>query len=199
MAFLSRDKIDEISDVEELFQLMTKRKHWKHIKPEILRRIFDNAKGDVIKIQRFRYVSELHHCVENNFIEISKDDNIEMAIAYFAVTLERLAAGIAQQIESFPENSEQQNLAIGSAEMAYMSSVLCNPLLLPSYAGLAFFYAMIGDTKRANETFEEYDQAERMLLQINDNALSYYDKVLKEKIPEMRRQITDLKYEIGSV
>ena len=199
MPFLSRDKIDDIGDVDELFRIMTKRKHWKHIRPEILRRIFDNAKGDITRIQRFRYVSELHHCVANNFIEISKDDNTEMAVAFFAVTLERLAAGIAQQIEGFAEKSEQQNLAIGSVEIAYMSSILCNPLVLPSYAGLAFFYSMIGNKKRALETFKEYDQAEQNLMQTDDKALSYYDKALKEKLPEMRKQLFELRTELESV
>ncbi len=193
MAFFSRDKIDDIGDVEELLRIMTKRKYWKQIRPEILRRIFDNAKGDIVKIQRFRYVSELHHCIENNFVEIAKDDNTEMAVAYFAVTLERLAARIAQHIGDFPENSEQQNLAIGSAEMAYMSSILCNPLLLPSYAGLAFFYSAIGNAKRAIEAFQEYDKAEQRLLQIDDKELSYYDRAIKGKLPEMRKQLSEFR------
>jgi hypothetical protein len=193
MAHFAPDRIDDIADVDELYVALTKRKNWKRVKPEVLKTILDGAKGDIVKARRFRMVSEIYHCVENNYVEITKDDNIRMAVDMISLTLERLAAQIAQHLNDLPEGSDQRERAIAFAEMAYTSSILCNPLMLGSYAGLAFFYHAIGETALSRQTFIEYDQAEQLLLKKDEKDLSYYDKALKETLPEMKAKLTEFR------
>ncbi len=198
MGLFSKKKIDDITDIDELFAVLTKRKHWDRIDPGIIRFIFDNADGDILKVQRFIYISELHHCVDNNFVAIAKDHtDPRMVLAFFSITLERLAAQVAQQVPNLPDGSRKQNLAIGTAEMAYMSSILCNPLMLPSYGGLAWFYLYLDSSDRAVEVCREFEEAERRLLQTDDADLCYYDKEMKLRTTEMRSMITQIKAEIG--
>ena len=198
MGLFTRKKIEDITDIDELFVALTKRQHWSRIPYGILRQIFDNADGDIEKVQRFRFVSELHHCVDNNFIPLLKDNSEpKMALALFSVTLERLAAQAAQSVPELPDGSREQDMAIGTAEIAYMSSILCNPLMLPSYGGLAWFYMVLGSTDRAGEVCREYDAAEQKLLSSDDSELGYYDQAMKSDTSEMRKMVDQVKAEVG--
>jgi len=198
MGLFSRKKITDITDIDELFVALTKRKHWNRVPQSILRQIFDNAHGDIEKVQRFRFVSELHHCVDNNFVPLLQDNSdAKMVLAPFSVTLERLAARAAQSVPELPDGSREQDMAIGTAEMAYMSSILCNPLMLPSYAGLAWFYMVLGSTDRAAEVCRDYDVAEQKLLGSDESDLGYYDRAMKEDTSEMRNVVNQVKAELG--
>lgn len=200
MGLFWRKKIADITDIDELFVTLTKRKHWNRIPRPILRRIFENAGGDVKKVQRFRFVSELHHCVKNNFIPLlDLEDNTDprMVLALFSVTLERLAAQAAQTVPQLPDRSSEQDMAIGTAEIAYMSSILCDPLMLPSYAGLASFYILLGSSDRAAEACRDYDDAERKLLSTNDSDLGFYDQSMKSGTSKIRQIIDQVKAGLG--
>lgn len=198
MGLFTRKKIEDITDIEELFAALTKRKYWSRIPHRILRQIFINAAGDIKKVQRFRFVSELHHCVANNFIPILKDNSDpKMALALFSVTLERLGARSAQSVPELPDGSREQDTAIRSAEIAYMSSLLCNPLMLPSYGGLAWFYILLGSTGRAADVCRDYDAAEQKLLSSDDADLGYYDQAMKSGASEMRKMVDQVKAKVG--
>lgn len=193
-----RRKIEDITDIDELFVVLAKRKYWSRIPHDILRQIFDNANGDVEKVQRFRFVSERHHCVENNFIPLSEGEyDPEIAIALFSVTLERLAAQAAQSVPEFPDRSWKRDMAIETAETAYMASILCNPLMLGSYTGLALFYTFLGSFDRAAQVCRDYDAAEQTLLSSDMNDLNYYDQETKSNISTFREWIELIKTELG--
>jgi len=198
MGLFSRKKIENITDIDELFIALTKRKHWNRIPNAILRQIFDNAQGDIEKVQRFRFVSELHHCVNKNFVPLSEDNSDpRMVLALFSVTLERLAAQAAQSVSDLSDSSREQNMAIGTAEIAYMSSILCNPLTLPSYGGLAWFYMLLGSRDRAAEVCRDYVAAEQKLLSSDDSDLGYYDQAMKSNTSEIRKIVDQVKAELG--
>jgi len=198
MGLFSRKKIEDITDIDELFVALTKREHWNRIPNAILRQIFDNAQGDIEKVQRFRFVSELHHCVDNNFVSLSEDNSDpRMVLALFSVTLERLAAQAAQSVPELPDGSPEQDMAIGTAEIAYMSSILCNPLMLPSYGGLASFYMVLGSTNRAAEVCRDYEAAEQKLLSSDDSDLGYYEQAMKSDTSEIRKIVDQVKAELG--
>jgi len=198
MGLFSGEKISEIRDEAELFTALTKRKYWKEIDRRIIRRIFENANGDIDKIQRFRFVSELHHCVEANFIAIAKEEvHIRNALALFAVTLERLAAQASQEIPKLPDGSREQGMVIGTAELAYMSSILCNPFILPSYSSLATLYLQFDLPDKAAAVCQEYDVAEQQLLGAYDGDLSFFDQGMKQGVSEERRTMDEIKRKLG--
>lgn len=197
MGLFARKKIEDITDIDELFVALTKRKHWSHIPQGILRQIFNNANGDVEKLQRFRFVSERHHCVENNFIPLSEGEyDPEIAIALFSVTLERLAAQAAQSVPELPDRSWKRDMAIETAETAYMASILCNPFMLGSYTGLALFYTFLGSFDRAAQVCGDYDAAEQTLLSRDTSDLNYYDQETKSNISTFREWIDIVKAEV---
>jgi hypothetical protein len=198
MRLFARKKVDDITDIDELFVALTKRKHWNRIPQRILRQIFNNADGDVEKVQRFRLVSECHHCVENNFIPLSEGQyDPEIAIALFSVTLERLAAQAAQSVPELPDGSWKRGMAIETAETAYMASILCNSLMLGSYAGLALFYMFLGLFDHAARVCRDYDAAEQTLLKSDMKDLNYYDQETKSNISTFREWIDIVRAEVG--
>jgi len=191
-------KIEDITDIDELFLALTKRKYWSCMPHGILRQIFDNANGDVEKVQRFRFVSERHHCVENNFIPLLEGEyDPEITISLFSVTLERLAAQAAQSVPELPERSWKRDIAIETAETAYMASILCNPLMLGSYAGLALFYMFLGSFDRAAQVCRDYDAAEQRLLSSDMNDLNHYDQGTKSNVSTFREWIELVKIKLG--
>ncbi len=191
MGLFSSDDVFKLADTDQLFAALLKRKHWKRMKPEVLRRILDHAEGDILKAKRFCMVSEAFGCVEKNFIPICGSGDVETTVNLISLTLERLAAGIAQHLDELPERSEQRERAIAFAEMAYDSSILCNPLMLGSYAGLALFYALIGESSLAKQALMNYDQAEQRLLEKPESQLSCYDKGLLESLPEIKQKLAE--------
>jgi hypothetical protein len=198
MGLFASKKVEDISDIDELFVTLTKRKHWSRIPKEVLRRIFENANGDVEKVQRFRFVSELHHCVENNFIPLIEDSSDpKIVLALFSATLERLAARAAQSVSTLADGSKEQGIAVGAAEIAYRSSILCNPLMLPSYVGLASCYMVLGSPDRVAQVCRDYDNAEQMLLSGDDNNLSSYDRAMKSDIPEIKKLVDKIRAQVG--
>jgi len=199
MGIFKRKKIGEITDIDELFEVLSKRKYWNRIPSDILLNIFSNAGGDTEKIGRFQFVSEQHHCVENNFIPISSEnDDPKMVLALFSVTLERLGAQAAQSIPNLPEGSLEKNAAIETTEFAFMSSILCNPLMLPSYSNVAILYMMLGYSDRAAEVCRDYDIAEHKLHTSNNNELGYYNLAMKSESDKFRLVFNQIKADLSA-
>jgi hypothetical protein len=190
--------IERLTNIDDLFAALTGRKHWSGIPECILRQIFDNANGDIEKLQRFRSVSEIHHCVEDNFIPvIEENSDPKIVLALFSATLERLAAQAAQSVSTLPDGSKEQAIAAATAETAYISSILCNPLILPSYVGLASCYMVFGSPYRVAQVCRDYDKAEQKLLSSDANNLTFYDQAMKSDIPEIRNLVNKVKAQAG--
>ena len=156
-----------------LFQVLIKRKHWKDIAPEIIQNIFNNAKGDVEAIKRFISISEIHNSVGNNFVKIASDvsnTDVSDVISMFAVTLYRLGSDLVKALPFAKTEDEVSSLAI-RAEMAFTSSLLCNPFDLESYFGLALLFSET-DKDVALEWCAKYKEVEGKLINTPDEELN---------------------------
>jgi hypothetical protein len=173
-----RDQIGIIRPTPEqqldlLFQALIKRKHWKDIDPEIIQNIFNNAKGDVDAIKRFIFISEIHNSVGNNFVKIASDvskTDVSDVISMFAVTLYRLGSDLIKALPFAKTEDEVSSLST-RAEMAFTSSLLCNPFDLESYFGLALLFSET-DKDVALEWCAKYKEAEGKLLNTPDEELN---------------------------
>jgi hypothetical protein len=108
VAVFGEDRFWKISESEELFRTLLKRKYWKQIQPDILRRTISNAESDILRIrtfrkwksvervQRFVLISEQSHCLEQRFLHFGKgSENTNDAISNFANVLESLGSSAA--------------------------------------------------------------------------------------------------------
>ena len=190
--------IDDITDIDQFLVELMKRGSWSRIPEAILRQIVDNAQGDIEKVKRFRYVSDLHNYVEDHYLSIlERHSDPKLALAMFSVHLERLAASSALAVPELPDRSEEQTMAIGTADIAYLSSILCNPLMLPSYVGLAHFYIAMGSRDLAAAVCREYEAAEQELLNSCDSDLDFYNRAMKDDIRDVRKSMEEAKKELG--
>ena len=87
-------------------------------------------------------------------------------------------------------------MAIETAETAYMASILCNSLMLGSYAGLALFYTFLGLFDHAAQVCRDYDAAEQTLLKSDTKDLNYYDQETKSNISTFREWIDIVKAKV---
>jgi hypothetical protein len=163
-----------------LFRELVNRKHWKDIDPEIIINIFNNAKGDVDMIKRFIFISELYNTVGNNFVQLSNEPPKEFILSMFALTLYRLGSALDKSLSSDKTENEVSSLVNG-ATMAFMSSVLCEPYFLESYACMAYLYSDI-DKDIALEWCAKYKEAEGNLLNTPDEELNIYQLERKKEI-----------------
>ena len=180
-----RDQIGIIHPTPEqqldlLFQELIKRKHWKDIDPEIIKRIFNNAKGDVDEIKRFIFISEIHNSVGNNFIKLAEvsGKDTPFLLGMFAYTLYHLGSDFVEALPS-AKTKEEINSLCTRAKMAFTSSILCNPFALESYFGLAAFYSEI-DKATALEWCAKYKETENKLLSTPNKELNRIQLNLKE-------------------
>ncbi len=167
-------------DFDALFEELTQRKYWKEISPDVIKRIFNNAKGDVGAIKGFVYISELHDTVRNNFVKLAKDEmSAEKTLSLFALTLYRLGSTIFKA--GFSEKDDKQlELCVTTADMAFISSILCDPFELCSYAGMAFLYSSyFVNEEAALEWCAKYKETEDKLLNTPNDELNGYQ--LSEK------------------
>lgn len=171
-------------DIDELFVELTHRKHWKEIDPNIIKSIFNNAMSEEVKaiidgnvgaIKAFIFISELHNTVANNFVKIAKDEgSTENKVSLFSLTLYRLGSDIFKAGFS-AKNDEEVDSCVFTADMAFSSSILCDPFELSSYAGIAFLYSSYGMNKEAAlEWCRKYKEAEDKLLNTPDETLNSY-------------------------
>ena len=220
-----RDKLGIIRPTpDELFQELIKRKHWKDIDPEIIKSIFNNAKGDVDAINRFIFISELHDSVGNNFVKLASETSKEWVLSMFALTLYRLGSDLVKALPYAKTEDEVSSLAT-RAEMAFISSLLCDTFSMESYFGMALLFSEINKST-ALEWCAKYKEAEGKLLNTPDEDLNIsqlnrkkellypeeYHKTLREiskksqylnldettvdGIPSSREMITELEEEL---
>ncbi|HYW84776.1 MAG TPA: hypothetical protein VFB30_16045 [Spirochaetia bacterium] len=198
-ALFGSDRLFNITDVEELLRSLGERKFWSSIRPEVLRMLIDNAKGDVLKISRFVFVSEYYDCVKNNFVELAKIwEDPRLALSAFGATLTGLAGDIIQHLGDLSQGSDAQSQATGLVEIAYLSALLCDPYLLPAYRGLASFYLVVGKKDQASGMCRQYDATEKELLQTEDPELYLYREVrYKPLAAATRKEIDRVKAQLG--
>lgn len=171
-----------------LFQEIIKRKHWKDIDPEIIKNIFNNAKGDIEAIKRFIFISELYSTVENNFVQLANGTPKEYLLSTFALTLYKLGSDLAKSLLSAKTDGEFGALGM-RAELAFTSSILCDLFFLESYVGMASLYSEI-DKGVALEWCDKYKEAEGKLLNTPDEELNISQLSHKKDLldPEERRR-----------
>jgi hypothetical protein len=199
MRLFWRKRIETIQDIDELFVALTKRKHWKLIPKIVLKQIFDNADGCIEKVHRFRYVSELHHCVERNYLPLLEENSDpKFVLSLFSVTLERLAIQATEIARQYNEASPRQQMAIITTEFAYLSSILCNPLMLSSYGGLAQLYLTLRLPDLAAEVCNDFDSALHQLLSSSTDDLGCYNQALQSQSnSDVRIMINHVKDALG--
>lgn len=199
MPLFGKDKLFSIADEEGMFKELTRRRHWKQIDPAILRRIFDNAKGDMARIRSFVYLSEYHGCVENNFVELAqvKQYDPREACSSFATTLESLAYKILQSLDSIPAGSDRYHQSVAWVEIAHLSAILCDQYQLPAYNAIGWLYHEVGMDDKAIEWCRRYDEVETLLRQTNDSELTDHDLAAKEAVEEISNLVNYLKEELG--
>jgi hypothetical protein len=98
-------------------------------------------------------------------------------------------------MQSVIEEQEAKIISVATLH-AYKSSILCNPFILPSYGGLAYFYAFLGLKELAIKTYQSYNIAEKKLLSVDDSKLSYYNREMKKNISTYRKIFDSLKAEL---
>jgi hypothetical protein len=166
--------------LDRLFKELIKREHWKNIDPEIIKTIFENAKGDVDSTRKFILISELHNSVENNFVKIASDTSKEFVLNMFALTLYRLGSDLTKVMYSAKNDEEMTSLGT-RATMAFMSSILCEPSYLTSYFALAVLYSNV-DVNIALEWCAKYKQTADTLMNTPDEELSAAELSNKESL-----------------
>lgn len=168
--------------LDQLFYDLIKRKHWKNIDPDIIKTIFENAKGDVDAIKRFIFISELHNSVGHNFVKLAKRVDESFAQSMFAVTLYQLGSDLLKALPLAGDEDKAVSLAT-RAEMAFESSLLCHPFSMGAYAGMALLYREVnGDI--ALEWCSKYREAEGKLLNTPDSELSNHELSVKHSLDQ---------------
>jgi len=179
--------------LDDLFQELIQHKYWKKINPDIIKSIFNNAKGDVDAVKRFISISELHNSVANNFVKLANEEPREIAMWSFAITLYRLGSELLKHGSSAETHEEVKFFGV-QAEAAFMSSILCDSFCLESYFGIACLFAPINKDVSL-EWCAKYKEAEDKLLntpneELNTGQLAEKNNLVPE--PEEFRNILSL-------
>jgi hypothetical protein len=199
MALFASEKLFNIKDNQELLKALAGRKDWNLVRPEVLKALIENAKGDVLKISRFVFVSEYYDCVKNNFVDLAKIwEDPRMALSAFAVTLVGLARDIIQHLGDMPQGSERQIQATSLVEISFVSAILCDPYLLAAYKGLASFYWAMGKKQLAASACKQFDEAERKLLESTGDYLrAYRETKYQPTAAALKAEMDRLKADLG--
>jgi len=165
-----------------------RRKFWRRIDSSILFCVARNAAGEMELLRNFVFVSERFRLVESNFARLanSPDPLFGSQLSGFALTLYRLGSALCKQRIS-ARSEEQAKSAVMFADMAFTSAVLCDPLFLEAYAGMAFLYGgEYGTLNRqvALEWCQKYKEAERRLLATPDEQLNPFQQAAKRGIED---------------
>lgn len=186
-------------NLDEIFEGLVRRRHWRKIGADILRRMFANSRlevfdkpnWDVELIRGFIFVSEQYGLVKNNFVPIGKSEagDVAMARGLFATTLYRLGSDLAKAAFGARTEDEIRHLVM-MADMAFTSSLLCDPLMLPAYGGIALLYGTIWVNKEvALEWCSKYKEAEAQLASTPDRELTSVQLAGKRVLdPKQRAQ-----------
>ena len=185
---------EEFNSVDELLPKLQKHKFWRKIDISVLGDIFNqlykNSEyipgiagleiDDMQRIRDFLIVSEEYKLVENNFTKLANSEPNLGILSMFAVTLERLAASIAQGYPYRHIGDDELKHIMGMAELSYQSSILCDKYLLPAYYGLVFCSCVFMDLDRARTWKNLFNDAVKNLNSMNDSLLNYYQRATKQ-------------------
>ena len=195
------DKFFEIQNQEELYIALTRRKHWKQIRPELVRAIIENCHGNLERMKEFVVVSEQYKIVQNNFLKQQDlwNKNTLSVLSSFSLTMLRLGQDLWEALPSMPEGSEQQKQAITYCGLGFWAATYCDPFQLAAYNGLGWLYHTIGLTNRAVEMCQELDRVIQLLIDAPDEVLSEQNKLRRAEndLAKMRNVINYLKKEVG--
>lgn len=177
---------------------LSRRKFWRDIDAQVLHDIAHNADGNMERLRCFVFVSE--HCglVSGNFVKLARKPGIFCTpLAAFSQTLYNLGSSLSQRSLQM-RNAEEREIALRCADMAFTSAVLCDPVQLPAYGGMAFLYGTIHVSPSvAVEWCRKYKDAEDALLATPDERLTAFHRTAKHMIEapdedqELLQQIAD--------
>lgn len=168
------DVIGMPTDPDGFLAALGRRKFWRRIDGSVLAAIAGNANGNMELLRNFVFVSEMYRLVENNFLALAAnvDSYFGSPASGFAFTLYRLGSDLCTHVISVSDPDEQESM-LTSADMAFTSAVLCDPLQLEAYVGMVHLYTEILFNKEAGlEWCEKYKIAEQRLLRTPDEHLS---------------------------
>ena len=200
MGLFPSDKFYQLQDVEELFASTIRRKHWNLIRPDLLKRIFDNAKGDAERIKEFVLLVERFGCVKRNFEPLQRiAANPLNALSSFSLTLLRLGGELQENSVKLREGSEKQAEAIAFATIGYWSAILCDRYQFAAYIGLIGLYRAVGLPGRVEEMCHLYDDVEEELRRADTSVLSDQNQLRRTdaEMGKMRSTLNLLKEQIG--
>lgn len=191
-------------------QWLCRRPSWRQIDPQLLRQVAENAKGEMELLRRFVFVSEQYRLVSDNFVELGRNQelNLRSPLSCFALTLYRLGSSLCQEAPSMRNHPEQLEMALMSADMAFTSAILCDRFQLQAYAGMAALYGQININKPvALEWCQKYREAKDALAATPDDQLTPLQQAAKrvaqrgadeaELIGEMDEQIKELEHRLS--
>jgi len=189
--------------VDELFDQILRRKHWNKIDPEVIKAILDNSHNEIFDkpgwdaelIRIFVFISEECHLLENNFLKIARTNagDIGMILFCFSVTLSRLGSQFAQSAHDAAAYEQAEYLAM-MADMAFTSSILCDPFQLPAYGGMAILHGYTLRNKDVGlEWCSNYKKAEDNLLNTPDAELNFGQLAMKKMLdPDQAAEVQKL-------
>lgn len=182
----------KINNPDHLFAHLIQRKHWKEMNPDIIKQIFKNSQSNIFDhpnegigvLKHFIFISEEYNLVENSYIKISKEQSSDLGwiLGLFSSTLYRLGSELGKSccFAKTPADAESFGIA---ADMAFMSSILCNPFNLTSYYGMVVLHGMTFRHKDVGLEFcMKYKRVEGELLNTPDNELTAFQLAEKHNI-----------------
>lgn len=165
---------------------LSRRKFWRSMEPQLLRDIAQHADGEMELLRNFVFVSEQYGLVSNNFVNLAQnpESSFGSPLSAFALTLYRLGSTLYKQSLSISD-LEQRGFALLSADMAFTSAILCDPLQLGAYAGMAFLYGEININEPvALDWCQKYREAEDALLATPNEKLTPVQQSAKQMIQD---------------
>jgi len=171
---------------DEFLATLGRRKFWRSLDPTLLAAIVRNADGDMELLRNFVFISENYGLVENNFLSFANDPEPVFGSPALgcALTLCSLGSDLCKQCVSV-KDAEQLKLLLGNADIAFNSSVLCDPLHLEPYFDMACLYSELMFNKQvALEWCAKYKIAEQRLLDTPDEKLNTFHVAAKRLIQD---------------
>ncbi len=164
---------------------LANRKYWRDIDKKILSDIASNTLGKMELLRNFAFVSEQYQLVKNNYLSFSNNTETLFGspLSSFAMTLYSLGSDLCKHSTYVGVPAQQQQFMLMTADMAFTSAVLCDPLQLAPYAGMAFLYSeILFNRKVALEWCGKYKNAEDKLLNTPNEGLSPFQQSAKRLI-----------------
>lgn len=181
-----------IDNLDDLFEHLTRREHWKEINPDIIKEIFKNSQSNIFNhpnegigvLKHFIFISEKYNLVVNSYVKISKDGASDLGwiLGLFSTTLYRLGSELGKAC-CFAKTVEESEACGVFADAAFMSSILCDPFNLISYYGMVVLHGVTFPHKDVGLEFcMKYKRAEGELLNTPDNELTAFQLAAKQDL-----------------